>query len=350
MVTLLGACGSTESHPPNPPLPGAGPRLGIAGARAVAGSAAAAGSSSSSGGSPAWTDDGRAEACWEYGQQVCGLLARCSGSPQPACLQHWLLECPDELFSDGSPATAEDVLACAAQWRDGSCDELVAGRPPNCLPAGTKAVGESCAFGRQCESGSCFPPNGCGACRPLPAADAPCSSDSCPVGQQCWGEHCVTSPSLLPRAHVGQPCSDRTLCDASTVCYGGQCSTQPLLGEACELELGCAEGYCEAGLCVPPATVDESCKTVPCGRGLRCVAPRAGILVCRPLGDNPECTDDSNCNPGDTCHLGTCVALVGFQAACDAQHLCFDLAVCVDGTCRARLAENVYANRCHLDP
>lgn len=325
------------------------PRLGQAGTASRGGSHSAAGASTSSGGNVSWTDDGHAEACWEYGQQVCGLLERCSGLAQPSCLQRWLLECPDELFSDGSTASVEGVQACAAQWSGWSCDELVAGRTPSCLTAGEKSLGESCAFASQCESGSCSAVNGCGECQARPAPGEPCTRDSCPVGQGCLAEVCETAPSLLPRAGVGEPCNPFKLCGPNTVCYSGVCSTQPQLGEPCVRDLGCADGYCDEGVCVPPAAVDESCRVIPCAKGLDCVSPRVGLRVCRPLPPNPECRDDSSCAPGDTCYFGTCVRVVEFGAPCDAGNICFELAVCVDGTCRARPAENTYANRCHLD-
>lgn len=350
----------------------AGSVSGVSGTSGVGGMSGVSGNvnaGASAAGSAAMT---KYEACVTYMNAQCNKrYLECRGfdtkaDPCPAFMR-W---CPDFLFSEGSQLDIPSVLACAETWRHYSCDLLNKGFDPDCgLASGTRALGEPCKYGRQCQSNECAAKRGvdnarleCGQCVPVGGAGDPCDDGSfaCGDGYECTGSGCQSSLQFdladgavcqryaqchglslcfpasdgmmrcQPQRKAGEDCSNGAYCESGTICGNDKlCQVQlpAKLGESCADRPCAPDGWCTYSttaadqlVCVAKMKVGESCQVQDrdqdlvgnCGAGLSCFC--AGT-PCTPTclyerREGDTCGDAlSFCVPGTTCDSGKCVGV-----------------------------------------
>src|ERR1700722_5539830 len=187
MVLILAGCsGGTSANP--------GPNESDASSGSSGGSGAA-GSTDDGGGTP---DDASAAdgtipvtfasdraACPAYVIADCDRIADCNCQPPLGSCLAAADKCPDYLLSPGASWTRATLASCATTWKTWSCDKAGIGAPPPCSPAGSRAVGDACAFSSQCASRACsVDGDSCGQCVALVAPGGDCSFNTrCSFGQ-----------------------------------------------------------------------------------------------------------------------------------------------------------------------
>ena len=333
------------------------------------------------------------DACVSYGIAVCERFEQCLGRGGPCSPERYSLECPGHYTAPGNTRTPSMLLACALEWAEHPCEMVAANIPPDCVIPGTRAGGEACAWGSQCDSSRCATPgahpdypgfNACGTCQHQFGPEEDCTGEGvCPIGQSCDAEtaRCAvpapTTPEPLPA--LGEPCTQNCaqgLCLADdSQATTGICGQLPVAGEACKniVPSGFAsprcspENFCNTNrVCEPRPTAPEACgieygeNTFACQSGnycalalgeeaRRCVLlPEAGdacVMALQGFVNYTESTLDSAilaCSAGvtcrcddDSCAAGTCISSVPVGASCDAAHLCGPGADCIDEQCQA---------------
>jgi hypothetical protein len=222
----------------------------------------------------------------------------------------WLASLP------GSGVSASRLDAC---W-----DALVAGgcavglsriSPAVCLVTGSRAVGQSCLNGVQCQSGVC-PSNGldCAACIAAPAAGAACTSDDA-CGPNLF---CTDSGTCHPLATRGMACGSTATCDSYLYCSG---TCQPLPATA-GAQCSSSTGYCDprVGLACSASSNGTCLTIVPVAEGASCGVSSNTLRLCeargqcsgscvraRRLGESCDESKGSNCAEGTSCAGGVCV-------------------------------------------
>ncbi|MFO0729001.1 MAG: hypothetical protein U1E65_34800 [Myxococcota bacterium] len=218
-----------------------------------------------------------------------------------------------------------------------------------------------------CGEETCAPPLHCveGSCRPLGAANAPCTDASaCAVGLECLDGHCAAHPSCTDGicgrdAQCGgaRACHVRTgtaSCDHDQDCAIGrycedtshQCTLLPGQEESCARGTLCASGLAcglESGNCGPIPGLGQPCGLgelgpFVCAAGFGCLE---GLCAALP-GDGMACTTDNHCAPGFACDFTAagsfCVAPKVEGGVCQADLVCADGFHCGrEGTCTADL-------------
>lgn len=304
------------------------------------------------------------------------------------CVQHW--DCVEGTACEADPPDSP-TLRCLAPAQDGdrcggsrTCDvDLFCTDNETCAPA--IAAGGDCVNdplgGRECVVGTFCDEDDTGLCQPLLAEDSACADDGqCEDGLFCEGADSLADPPVLgtcapipaavadrqpcdPAADVcaqlcstcrpesaGGPtlCLDRgaagAYCEDDDACRNGfacdlgtnECtalppSELPGLGEACDPNEGCDEGFCAGGSCVEgndgdpcdpdylECADDNICVVV--GTAGTCNAPPAVGEACL----EEQCAADAFCNAS-----GQCEALRGAGDECDLEN---NGAECVSGTC-----------------
>lgn len=214
-----------------------------------------------------------------------------------------------------APSGAEHCpVGCNYQTQQG-CDagamchpELTAEQTiaPSCLPAGTRAVGESCSW-QQCQPGLICASDGY--CRHMC-----CGADwsVCQANESCTGAiELLPSGSKVPlSAGVGvcEPTDECDVFDSSTCPVGQSCSIVDSRGGVRCLPSGTAEAY-------------DSCSANSlCKPGLICIAGKNGLGQCRRLcraepAGVPACPEQEGMvcahYPGDPEGVGECVPAAG---------------------------------------
>lgn len=370
LVLASGACsGCTKDGAPNR----GGQAASGTGGGGSDGLGGSAGGGASSGATSGGMDIGgeapvtKYQACVQYLNAQCNRsYFECSGFEAKAdpCPEYLAL-CPDFLFSEGSQLDVPSVLACAERWRTYSCELLSQGFALDCgLAPGTRALGEPCYNGRQCESMVCGRGNDaahpdCGACVPVGKLGDPCDDGSfgCPNGYECTGDGC--QPSYISNLPDGSLCERYGQCYGDSLCFFApdgmmRCQPRRKLGE------DCSGAYCEVGLlcgtdsrCAapgPPAAVGELCFPNGCAADAWCHgnALPAAEWVCVPsaAAGQPclkhEGVNDliGNCPKGLFCQCEgsgcapTCLAMKHEGEACgDALSYCIAGTRCEAGKC-----------------
>lgn len=281
--------------------------------------------------------------------------------------------CPDAFFSKGSNVSVEQVLACAEKWRTHPCEQYNRMVYPECdLPEGDFALGEACAFPRQCQSTACAgtegssckqcvefggvgakchqasPPIACAyglectgsGCRIPPVFNLPAGSRCERLGQCEFGYLCLADPTdglercLGPRAE-GDSCADVQFCASGLYCDSVTltCTRRPGENEACAAGSICAGSlYCNANArCERRHAAGQACTPVTtytdvvsdCQAGLECICSddSCAVGVCYERRMPTEACDDGvgKCGKGLRCSEGVCVesGLIGlFEATC----------------------------------
>lgn len=258
-------------------------------------------------------------ACVTYVVAQCQRRAECEGwtlGDDIPC-RHAIDSCPDFFFSEGSNVTVDNLLECANDWENHSCDDWDEAIWPECtrLP-GTVPDQEPCLFSSQCESRHCQGGDGqCGVCLPEGEEGDVCSGEGavgCPQGTWCDGG---TGTCEAPDPPEGE-CSSTNGCPGDQFCSlvdgATQCLDPAGPDEDCSAYGQCTEGYyCEpeSVLCTALVALGQPCENGACQNGLYCDSG-----TCRELGAL-----------GDVCGTADS-ALCAYSLAC----------LCVDADCTER--------------
>lgn len=338
----LGACGSGDSKGTGVPTAGATSPAGTGGALAngagaggvAAGTSGAGGNGAGSGGGAAAGGTGamptgvvgELRACLKYVRALCNHRNTCIGMPATdhPCPDDEAL-CPDLHFSKGSARTPEALVACADEVVRLGCDAPL-GAPPCAVP-GTRAAGEPCRFGSQCQSRACFQASpdavvmpDCKTCNGLAPSLGDCSVPGtvCPSGESCSDGTCarnlIAPPPVAPVLQLGDRCPAGTACPTGSLCIIDP--TDP----------------------TPTASAPLKCFATP-SPGAAC-----GVFSSR---DDPSpwgraCGDDLYCADDDTCRVPPAIGApcgvpygTSFVGGANIGFVCADDAACLAGTCRA---------------
>ncbi|MBK8173420.1 MAG: hypothetical protein IPK60_24225 [Sandaracinaceae bacterium] len=167
-------------------------------------------------------------------------------------------------------------------------------------------LGPRCADGFVCAAGIC---------RPELIEGDTCTTENaarCAAGTQCESGHCERIRTN--REHCGPaPCA------LGLRCVTGRCAPLPNLGEACEAEVGCLRGSCQASTCVS-LSAGASCIVSniangdaldPCGANFTCVSDGVSATSCVSDAALSESCGDTTAHCADVdamCSGGHCVA------------------------------------------
>lgn len=303
-------------------------------------------------------------------------------------------ECASGFCADG---------VCCETACDQPCDRCDnAGREGQCQPAFPGAVGEPSCGPYACDGARVTCPTACGTSMDC-LAGSQCLNNQCtkkPAGAQCLGgaeclstfcsdgvccdgacagscDRCNDAQAMgvctqLPQGSAGNPACGAYLCSGTsgqcpTTCAGdGDCGAQYWCsGNACVAKringTSCtADGQCFSGTCA-----DGVCCASACGSGCAACNTPTDAGVCRPhaRGTDPEsacpgghacsgdggcltgCSTPADCEPGNLCFNGMCVANLPNGAACtqaaDCQSSQCQQGVCCSSTCGGCSACNV---------
>ena len=319
-------------------------------------------------------------------KQFCALDARCHGRKDGSAGEGVSDKiCPDLLFSVGSTRPAQCITDCGAKWASVSCADYAQGAQPDCVTPGTKAVGDKCAFASQCASLACSAPRmGCGVCLTGAEAGGPCNATAqCPGAQLCDGSKCQDNLHLNREGAPGAACDDTRLCNESGYCNAGTCTALSSVGGSCRPPAACrlrrllqlddnfqcvappgagqpcfddigadmvcdASSYCEAGQCLALPVEGQSCSAPRIG-----ALCAVGFLVQRNHARMPRHRFDTRlrhadweCATGSVCRDKLCQVAAPLHAACDATHVCPELATCTDAKCEPLETQGLFAMQC----
>jgi len=264
------------------------------------------------------------EACAAYAEQLCGQGQRCSPESFDvswgdiaSCAEAQTIECKRRLSANGTKETAATMSSCADAFANLSCGAV---RPEACVAAGTLPNDAACAFGSQCQSGSCLQldPGMCGGCVPPSTAGMGCFRDeNCSSPLVCRFGLCVRTGSLEKGAScevMGSRCMFPLVCVGDGVGLLGKCSDPLQSGVGCgdpdqcdrTKGLVCDPTTLKCRPFVPLARVGEPC-TGGCNGGAIC-GPE---LTCRPLRRQGE-----GCSGNRDCLFPAVCQLTGFGHKC----------------------------------
>lgn len=260
-----------------------------------------------------------AQVCREYMTAVCTRIREC-GAPLFRTCESPIDACPGILFARDSAFTVEGVVACAAQWKNHSCEALNSDQGPACSRVyGARATGAACVFDSQCRTGRCWGgisplfQQSCGVCAEVVGSHQACSPPErvCPAGETCREGECADEAvkradpcSLLqcgpdrtcrdracvPLLATGSTCTPASRCETGLGCQiaivpepmpeptQGTCQPLPAIGQPCLPNFGyiglcAAGGTCDGrptGKCVPLVEIGGSCGYTSCVEGAYC--------------------------------------------------------------------------------
>jgi hypothetical protein len=244
--------------------------------------------------------------------------------------------------------------ACLDSLAARSCAQMLQRDSPECLAAldGTVALGGACTLDEDCQGKAlCKSTTGTcpGQCMALLVAGQACAEDGdCQDGLACSQE---TRLCVLPAAE-GQACEyGAPPCGPGLLCLGkdedkktpGTCRTAATAlagveGGSCDATLG---QLCQPGL----SCVADSITLLPLAIAWRCMKIGSYLAAgaCKP-GYPEACASGSYCKTDKLLDplAGTCTAVpAGGEACGTGLPQCQAGAVCVDGTCRNRVANGV---------
>jgi len=312
--------------------------------------------------------------------QPCDTTADCPEGfncipASPVCIDTYSL--PDCCLGPGDPGDSCRYTPC----RDGlycvdmvECNDQYGTSPPCCLPVGR--LGEACN-GRPCEGNlNCLDASACSdtygvaspCCLDLAKEGESCESRSCGDGldcmdvAECESMYGITGPCCIDAAGLGESCDGR-ICGEGLYCVSamecseydvvGPCCLPPVhLGEGCEGRVcdgetfcsnspTCGENYGVDGPCCLTKPGDgEACARypkVPCQKDLACAydLDKKGYFCVQAGGEGQPCYQDETCDEPLGCVAGTCVQVLGEDAACGGNDdpPCDPSLVCFNGKC-----------------
>jgi hypothetical protein len=231
----------------------------------------------------------------------------CKIRMKPICLS--LLQAP------GTGFTPEKYDTCAKAYTTADCDELLVFgfRPAACQVQGTLASGAACGDGSQCISGFCAMDffTVCGVCADPIAAGGKCSKSS-----QCQGDlGCVSPGTCTKLAKQGESCTSLP-CAGGLKCMNGTCSSPLTAGTACDPD----KDYCDGQIGLQCDSAARKCVDLPtaaigstCSHFELCLASG----YCNASGSPTVC--EAATNDGAACDLGN--SECKYPAQCVA-HVC----------------------------
>lgn len=268
------------------------------------------------------------EGCEKVAAARCDRFERCSPHMLRAtygniddCTAREKLAC-DKYAQPGVLITGNDLIACAGEVAQISCDDFLRGTiPASCTQPGTLERYAPCGADDQCKSGACGTHGKtCGTCTLVARAGDDCKELNCATGAACLSGTCVK----LGKA--GASCdSARLPCLTGLACSRGKC-VEPVRNEEAECDPDSSQCDTTAGLycdrevkqCRPVtlAEADEACGFlnriyVTCAAGALC----SGGHCTPPAKDGESCASDTQCRAPSRCISGKC-AVIG-AAACE---------------------------------
>jgi len=366
-LALASGCGGTGSQ--NPQTSTGNGNAGTAGsssAGTASGGVTFAGTSSggnpatsgaANGGSAGAIGNSVADACVAYAVALCERRNECNATPQnnANCLST-SFSCPDVVNSTGSTRSVAVLQACAVAYRTFSCDDLAAGKLPDCVTPGTLARGAPCKYPSQCSTLDCKTGAGlpCGVCALMVGEGESCGAADvdCLPEMHCEGGTCVKLPSQGPAALPGQSCVGRA-CVPDYYCepQSQLCTPEPSAGMSCETLACASSAYCapDTQQCQPLPGKDEPCGLGGyCAHDLACDTSKMPPLCTPLLGPGADCTGlgNSACQselrclcpygtpPGMPCAKSSCYSVrLGGQACDDITSQCHPAFTCTAGKC-----------------
>jgi hypothetical protein len=271
------------------------------------------------------------QVCADLAKARCDKRVSCSNAIDPTginlkrnfkdateCRAREALACVNGLAAPSTGNNPDAVEKCVAAYVSYSCADFLDNEPPTeCMPKGTRTMGQPCSFNAQCDSAYCSGNKTatCGTCTAPPLAGASCSASNCAHGQQCV----ATTTLCQDRAAAGGTCDADHPCGSGLSCAGdtkmmmGTC--QPAVttaGTACGAALpGCAGNQ---GLACTGAAGAKTCTTmVFADDGMPCGLLTDGSRVDCSAGD---CYTSTGLATGTD--LGACKANAPDGAPCDA--------------------------------
>jgi hypothetical protein len=320
-------------------------------------------------------------ACLNFVRTVCNkLFFECRGAPDAdePCPPSVDSSCPNRYFSPGATVDVASLVSCAGAWRSATCDDLRAGKRPDCVPRGTFDDQAACVFGAQCASGFCAASTepdgspGCGTCMPVAHEGEACATGAvhCADGLECHGTCTPSAPFGLPPLAA---CDGFNNCTSGYYCLelpgddGPRCHPPPALGDACPLDIPYCAGNCDMnGVCMAAPILGNACAlggnaAHTCETGLRCDLTTPGGPTCtrllhlgapcRPLNadfSSGGCERGALCHCDDAaCESGTCVVRREAGAPCDGPYdVCIAGTSCEAGRCKPSGLQQRFASAC----
>jgi hypothetical protein len=275
------------------------------------------------------------EACGQFASTFCGRLGGCAPlvlqilyGDSTTCESRVVLGCTRDFALPDTSQTTTDMVACARDAANATCDDLIANNlPASCqTKPGSRLDGEGCGSSAQCMSTHCEKSSGdCGVCAPRSSAAGACTvSEGCVAGLVCAAQKCVTPGAL------NAPCSDMAPCLANLYCSATskKCATPLPLGAPCGGDSnGC--DFKQGVACNTLAAMDQQkCETIAAAKGgAACGLVNNTLTICierndcqglsliplqtmgvcpNPAGDGQQCTDSVHCVPPANCVGGLC--------------------------------------------
>jgi len=273
------------------------------------------------------------EACAQFATAFCGRLQACAPfvgqvlyGDRATCESRAALGCMLDFEVTDTNHTTTDMVACAHDATNASCDDLLANNlPASCeIKPGARQNGQGCGSSWQCMSTHCEKTNGdCGVCAPRSAASGSCTVDEgCNLGLVCAAQKCVAPGALNASCGDGAPCRGGLYCNttshtcATPMGVGGSCDTD---SNACDFAkgIGC-NGFASPKRCemVASAKGGEACGIVNntltiCIVNNTCngisLIPLQTMGTCpNPAADGQQCNDKVHCMAPANCVGGLC--------------------------------------------
>jgi len=281
-----------------------------------------------------------AEACDDLAHALCNLRVTCTNAVESTgssllrvygdmdtCLSREALQCQNQAKATGSGSNPAHIERCVSAVADEACADFFDNvPPPACIPGGSRAAGEPCAFNSQCSSGYCGGTAHaiCGSCGTAPGAGGDCTTSNC--GRDLI---CVASTDLCQsRGSEGALCSSALPCRSDLNCTL-MTTTNPTNGATADMMSSCAVAGMAGAACGTNTSNCDGMQGLYCGgtKGARTcmgVSYAAAGAACGMLADGTH----AMCIAGD-CYAngglatgtdaGTCTGFAGDGQPCDAE-------------------------------
>ena len=231
-----------------------------------------------------------------------GLAGQSGGSCQTASDCSGVLPMFCRICADGSNGCAHwscasgqcQVATCETAAAPGCAQESDCGQGQSCQNGSCAAChtfcNMACVQGKSCQADA----NGCVSCQPTAPPQAPsCAQEAdCAYGQDCQSGSCAACHTVCNMA-----CGQGKSCQSDA---NGCVSCQPT-APSCAQETDCAYGQdCQSGSC---ATCPSFCN-MACVQGSSCQADLNGCMSCQ--ANQPVCYTDWDCGWFQACIGGQC--------------------------------------------
>jgi hypothetical protein len=271
------------------------------------------------------------QVCADLAQARCNKRVNCTNALDPIginlernykdaaeCKAREALACVNGLAAPSTGNSPDAVEKCVAAYANYSCADFLDNEPPaDCMPKGSRTMGQPCTFNAQCDSGFCSGNKtaACGTCAAPPVAGSSCAASNCAHGQQCVPSTtlCQDRVPMGGSCDADHPCASGLSCAGDTKMMMGTCQTAvSTVGAACGAAMpGCLGSQGLA--CTGPAGAKTCATMVFAGDGMPC-----GLMA---DGSRVDCTAGdcyTNIGLATGADLGACKANALDGAPCDA--------------------------------